>query len=340
MLVYIEVNLFGSGRKEDGFSGLHGQLVAFVVFQDAFAFHTNKDDEGVELAIVERHVLGKVVYRGGEVGAAHQFYRLVLLGGIGSAVIGLYPIVDGFFRELGVKLAGVAVLVLAVEVIDAVGDVGSLLYFGNEASGSNAMDASGREEEDIARLYGIFGQHIAQGVVLNHGSILVGGDTFLQSRAEVSLSVVIVDDIPHLGLSHGLVPFLCQLIVGVYLYGKVVAGIDELDEQREGVSKTAVIVFSHQIGLVGLEQFGKALAGIGTYGHDGVVARHVGYFPTLAYLRLADAFELLERNNFSASPKGGLQYGVEFDGMHRFVLFNRLDVAKLEEISEFLVRIK
>lgn len=62
-------------------------------------------------------------------------------------VIGQYGVVDGALRQFGVQLAGVAVGILAVEIVDAVGDVRGLLYLGDKRPGSDAVNASGRQEK-------------------------------------------------------------------------------------------------------------------------------------------------------------------------------------------------
>ncbi len=48
------------------------------------------------------------------------------------------------------ELTRLAVEAPAVVVVDAVGDVGGLLYLCDEVSGADGVDASGGEEENIA----------------------------------------------------------------------------------------------------------------------------------------------------------------------------------------------
>ena len=68
-------------------------------------------------------------------------------------VIGQHGVVDGSLRQLGVQFAGIAVGVLAVEVVDTVGDVRSLLNLGDERARADTVDAACRQEEEVARMY-------------------------------------------------------------------------------------------------------------------------------------------------------------------------------------------
>ena len=87
-------------------------------------------------------------------------------------VIGQYGVVDGALRQFGVQLAGVAVGILAVEIVDAVGDVRGLLYLGDKRPGSDAVNASGRQEKEVAGVYFIFGEQVGDGVVRDAGFVL------------------------------------------------------------------------------------------------------------------------------------------------------------------------
>lgn len=73
-------------------------------------------------------------------------------------VIGQYGVVDGVLRQFGVQFAGVAVGILAVEIVYAVGDVRGLLYLGDKRPGPDAVDASGRQEKEVAGVDFIFGE--------------------------------------------------------------------------------------------------------------------------------------------------------------------------------------
>ena len=63
-----------------------------------------------------------------------------------------------------------------------------------------------------------------------------------------------------------------NLIVGVYLYAEVLAGINELDEQRELIAEVVVVLLTHEYFLLFLHQLVQALAFVRAIGHDGLAA--------------------------------------------------------------------
>lgn len=136
------------------------------------------------------------------------------------------------------------------------------------------MDPSGRQEKHLVGLYGIGGQRVYDGMLLYHLGVFVGCDTPFQAGVEPGFSVGIVDDIPHFRFSHGMVPFLGQFVVGMNLYGEVVARIDEFDQQGERIAEPSVIASADQALAVFLDQFGQGFAGIFSVANDGFVAAH------------------------------------------------------------------
>ena len=183
------------------------------------------------------------------------------------------------------------------------------------------MDTTCREEEHVARLNGIVSQSVTDGIVGNHSCIFVRSDALLQARTEVSLTVVVIDYIPHFSLTHRVVANLCQSIVRVNLDREVIASVDELDEQWEVVAETFVVGSTYQSTLVFFYQFAQVLAGFSTVGHYRFVARNVRDFPAFAYLRLFDV-KTLERNNLFATPDGGLQDRIKFKWIHKVIILS------------------
>ena len=169
----------------------------------------------------------------------------------------------------------VTVLVSTVEVINTVSDVGSLLYFCQEASGSNAVDTSCRQEEYIARLYVIFVEGITNCIVFNHVGIFLRSNLFFQTRIQVCLSAGIVDDIPHFCFTHRLVALHGQFIVRVYLNRQILLGVNKLDKQRELALESLVVFFSYQLSFIFFHQLSQVLAGICTFCYYRFVARYV-----------------------------------------------------------------
>jgi hypothetical protein len=104
----------------------------------------------------------------------------------------------------------------------------------------------------------------------------------------MSFPLIVVNDIPHLGFPNGVVKCFGQRIVGVYLDGKIVASVNELDKEREVIAETFVVFFSQQGSFVFLDQLAECLACIRSGRYNGFVVGNVGYFPAFPYSWLAD----------------------------------------------------
>ena len=64
------------------------------------------------------------------------------------------------------ELAIVAILVLALEVVDAIGNIAGLLNLGNETACSDGVDSARRNKEAVVLLYVILSQGIGDGIIL------------------------------------------------------------------------------------------------------------------------------------------------------------------------------
>ena len=131
--------------NEDALACLQSDGVALIVGDGAFALESDEDDEAVKLRIVESHRLVEVVNGCIEVRALHEAHTLILHRCVVCTVVALYVIVDALGSLLCVKLAVIAVLVLTLEVVDAVCNVAGLLNFGEETAGADGVDASDRK---------------------------------------------------------------------------------------------------------------------------------------------------------------------------------------------------
>ena len=87
------------------------------------------------------------------------------------------------------QLPIVAILILALVVVNAIGYIACLLYLGEETARSDGMDAPCREEENIPFLHLVLCERITDGVVFHHGFILFGGDLLLKSAVELGILV-------------------------------------------------------------------------------------------------------------------------------------------------------
>ena len=147
------------------------------------------------------------------------------------------------------QLTQVAVFVAAFVVIDAIGDVAGLLNLNQLAAVTDGMDATSRNEEAVTVLDSILCQGIADTVILNHLLVLLRSKLLLESAVELRVRSRI-QDVPHLGLSTRLALTTGDLVCGVYLNGKFLLRINELDEQGELVSETLVVSLTKQTVLL------------------------------------------------------------------------------------------
>ena len=150
--------------------------MASVVGQRTASLDSDEDDEAVEVVIVDGHGLVQIVQTGGEIGASHQFHPHVLHRRVMSAVVGKDAVVDAFGSLVGVQLAQVALLVAAVEIVDAIGDVARLLDFGHETTFADGVDASGGDEKHIALSHRVAGECFTDGMAGYHRLVFLRGD--------------------------------------------------------------------------------------------------------------------------------------------------------------------
>ena len=146
--IALDVQLPCGGRQEHGFSGPEHELLGaglaglllkgcggwVVDSDDSSSTESDENDECVERGEVDGGGLVEVVDGRCEVGTADELLPLVLAGGVVGLIIGQHVVVDAFGGELGVEFAWPSEVVVAVEVVNAVGDVAGLLDFGEEAS--------------------------------------------------------------------------------------------------------------------------------------------------------------------------------------------------------------
>ena len=121
-----------TGRNQERFA-----LANTDAIDVGLAIEANDDNEGIDMKI---NLLRYLNYDtiDVEVGTVDE-----LRGGTGRIVTGTifgpYLIVDGILGLVDVELARIAVGILTAEVIDAIGDVGGLLDFGEEVTSSDGM---------------------------------------------------------------------------------------------------------------------------------------------------------------------------------------------------------
>ena len=140
------------GWQKDGLALAERYFHAVGGNQNGTTLQSDENHETVKFAVVERHWLVKVVDCRSEERARDELYSFVFHRDILSAVIVLHRVVNGLGGFLCVELSVVAFLVLALVVVDAVGDVARLLYFSDERPFAYCMDSSCRYKEAVVSL--------------------------------------------------------------------------------------------------------------------------------------------------------------------------------------------
>ena len=69
---------------------------------------------------------------------------------IGGTVFRPYLVVYGFFSLLNMQFAWFALCINTSKIIDAIGDVGGLLYLDKEVTCSDGMESSGRQKIEVS----------------------------------------------------------------------------------------------------------------------------------------------------------------------------------------------
>ena len=149
------MQLVVAGRHQDGFA-----LAYIYAIDVGLSSHAEDNDERINLVIdihglVHHHTINI------EIGAMHQ-WRIEKSTVVGAAIFGINVIVDGILRLFDVEFAGIAVGVTTTIVIDAIGDVAGLLYFGNEIASTDGVKASCGQEIDIALMRFVCSDDIQQ----------------------------------------------------------------------------------------------------------------------------------------------------------------------------------
>ena len=196
--------------------------------------------------------LGNLHHTDTEIGRVNNQYSLVRTIGIFCAIIVYHMKIQCLCRHLCVKLTWFPIHAWTVIVKDPVGDIGRLLYLGQQNTSTNSMNTTGREVKDITRFHLVVSKDFGYGSIFDALLVLVGCDLLLEACIEVG-TIISLDDIPHLGFSHLTMLSQSHFIVWMYLNAQVLFSIYELYQQRQLaivlliylLAKDGVRVFSH-----------------------------------------------------------------------------------------------
>ncbi len=133
----------------------------------AVALQVHDDDEGTVLDHVAVEGACGIDDLDTEVRGVEYLLRDIGIVAMLGLVFGVDGEVDGLGCELGMELAGLAIKARTVVVVDAVGDIGRLLYLSQAYTSTDGMDSSGRKVEHIALADLMPGKDIGDGAVGN-----------------------------------------------------------------------------------------------------------------------------------------------------------------------------
>ena len=219
------------------------------------------------------------------------------------AIVWQYGVVNALGSFLGVELTIVAILVLAFEVVDAIGNITGLLNLDNETACSDGVDSAGWDKEAVVLLHVILSQGIGDGIVLYHLLVLLRSNLHLQAVVELGIRLA-WQRIPHLGLAAFLTLLLGNFIIRMHLDREVAVGIDKLDEQWKLIAETLVVLFSEEASLPFCNNLVEALALHLAIGYDAFIFWYSRDFPAFSHILLLYV-EMLESDNLTATPDGG-----------------------------------
>ena len=168
------------------------------------------------------------------------------------------------------QLSQLPVFVGSVIVIEPVCAIRRLLYLGYEESFAQGVHPSGRQVVDVTVLWvfhmqlllqmarcSIFGYHLFRHHLVETVDYL---GPFLR-----------LHHIPHLALPPSHASLLRQLVVGVHLYRKLVAGVYHLYQQREVVAVVLIVLLAYEVTHVYLQQFRQVVLRQRTVSHHRLV---------------------------------------------------------------------
>lgn len=90
-----------------------------------------------------------------KIGALRECYRGVDETLVVCLVIRAHRVIDAVLCEGGVERSWLSIVVKPMVIIEAIGDVGRLLYFDELASTTDGVYSSGWQEEAVLFVYGI-----------------------------------------------------------------------------------------------------------------------------------------------------------------------------------------
>ena len=136
------------------------------------------------------------------------------------------------------------------------------------------MNATCRQEEDIAFLDIVTSNDISDGVICHHFFVFFGSNRFGQSRKQVSIFIGF-DDIPHFGFTlRTIVAYTSQGVIGMHLDAQIGSCINKLDEQGELIASVVIDMTTHNLFFILFQEFYDGLSSQTAFCHYRFIARN------------------------------------------------------------------
>lgn len=136
-----------AGRNEHGLALMQRAGMTGIVVQNPATIGANHDEKRIERSQIEKIRASQHGNRRDEMGTTHQFDRLVFPTLIRHGITGRSAVIDGVLRQLGMQLPQIALRIAPVVVVDTISNIGSPLNLSDKRTGTNRMDATGRQKK-------------------------------------------------------------------------------------------------------------------------------------------------------------------------------------------------
>ena len=184
-------------------------------------------------------------------------------------------------------------IVLPAPVVYTVGNVGKLLYLGYHKATTGRVYSPGLDEEKVTLVRSHHIEHILESALgtavkkLRHIHILVEAHIYPGPRVGLK-------DVPGLVLAIGVVPVKGSIVVRMHLDRQAVVDIQQLDQYRELIPETLIVVVSDYLVHIGLNDIKQGIAVQPASVYHRAAVLKARYLPALAYqfLRIERFVEL------------------------------------------------
>ena len=231
--------------------------VPLRIEEAALSAQTHVDAEGICLVALAGIGSIQLQFIGGKEWTADKLCdRITLLCILHLGIFCDISKIDSFEGKLSMQFAQVAITISTQIVIDAIGDIAGLLNLSNHHACSDSMNTTCRDIEAVSWIDTNLVKVVLDASVCHFLGIISNLCSLAESCNELTATISI-HDVPHLVFTHLTMTALAELIIWMHLDAQVLASIDELDEQREIIAEALVILLSHEVGSIFLEDLRK-----------------------------------------------------------------------------------